>query len=834
MASWLGKMWGGSSASLPYNIESSPTSPATRHGSHGWAMHAASKKTDDYGEVTAFQANKADLAKSLLRRSGSQFNAQYTDTSQTQLLPALHHFHRIKRLIHPRILRAHATLDTDYPDETKPAPGLDNLDKTLATGTLIIVTEQCKPLDDWLELLDPRTSASNAAAISWGIYNIVEALDFLHSNAKLAHGMVCPDAIFVTPSGDFKLGGFDLITPLGVGDGASSGGPTPHFNKFEGAVCPHDYRSPERVSGRYDLLQQSAPVHSIDCFSLAVTIEYIYSHPNAGTNGQVPPPLQKALARMKNDAPKLRPRLAPLLKCPVFDNPHVKAEKFLDEVMSKPIEEKIMFLQSLPDVLNRGVLNKDVAIHKILPLLVMGLRTNAGNETAMTQDVNRREVLAIVPLLFQIAESYLAGTSELFQRHVAPLVPILFSINDRGVRGAVLQKISLLEGQLDNSTINSAVFEPMCSGFTDSSGPLRELTLKATICLVPKLNYASMEKLVRYLIRLQSDPEASIRTNTVIFIGKIAPNLSDMSRQKLILPAFMRSMKDPFTPCRLSALRLVISCLSYFPQKDVAEKVLPAVIPHTLDAAPDVRVEAFKVVDALLVGLREESQKMAKDEADRISAATCGMNAQSVDKGSGGGIAAAPNSGNYLSGLWSATTTTEGTPRMGGAAVDRKMIATNNNNANNGPAVPPTSRSPAAPKFSSLSLSDAQIGGASNYGNGDDGGWSDDDVDISGSSPAKSAVGGWNDLGGKSPMDDEDGDDFFASFDSKPKSIIPGGGKSVSLGTRKLSSGASSITTASKAAPQMQPSGMVLKKQQPKPVVKKLPTSSDMDGWDDF
>ena len=301
MASWLGKMWGGSSASLPYNIESSPTSPATRHGSHGWAMHAASKKTDDYGEVTAFQANKTDLAKSLLRRSGSQFNAQYTDTSQTQLLPALHHFHRIKRLIHPRILRAHATLDTDYPDETKPAPGLDNLDKTLATGTLIIVTEQCKPLDDWLELLDPRTSASNAAAISWGIYNIVEALDFLHSNAKLAHGMVCPDAIFVTPSGDFKLGGFDLITPLGVGDGASSGGPTPHFNKFEGAVCPHDYRSPERVSGRYDLLQQSAPVHSIDCFSLAVTIEYIYSHPNAGTNGQVPPPLQKALARMKND-----------------------------------------------------------------------------------------------------------------------------------------------------------------------------------------------------------------------------------------------------------------------------------------------------------------------------------------------------------------------------------------------------------------------------------------------------------------------------------------------------------------------------------------------------
>ena len=117
-------------------------------------------------------------------------------------------------------------------------------------------------------------------------------------------------------------------------------------------------------------------------------------------------------------------------------------------------------------------------------------------------EVNRRETLATVPLLFQIAESYLAKTPELFQRHITPLVPLLFSINDRGVRGAVLQKMSLLEKQLDKSAINSSVFEPMCSGFSDSSGPLRELTLKSTICLVQKLNHSNLEKLVRYLVRL--------------------------------------------------------------------------------------------------------------------------------------------------------------------------------------------------------------------------------------------------------------------------------------------------------------------------------------------
>ena len=150
---------------------------------------------------------------------------------------------------------------------------------------LIIVTEKAMPLDDWLENLNPHTPQSNAAAISWGVHNIVEALGFLHTQAKLAHGMVCPDAVFVTPAGDFKLGGFDLITPVGIEDGG--GGPTPHFRKYEGLVCPADYRSPERVSQRYDVLQQSAPVHSIDCFSLAVLIEYIHLHPNMGTGGRV-------------------------------------------------------------------------------------------------------------------------------------------------------------------------------------------------------------------------------------------------------------------------------------------------------------------------------------------------------------------------------------------------------------------------------------------------------------------------------------------------------------------------------------------------------------------
>ena len=90
MASWLGSLWKGShSASLPYNINSDPISASTKHGSHGWAIHEATNKLHDGGEVTAFQASKAELAKAPLRRNTSIANAKYSDTSQSQLIPAV-------------------------------------------------------------------------------------------------------------------------------------------------------------------------------------------------------------------------------------------------------------------------------------------------------------------------------------------------------------------------------------------------------------------------------------------------------------------------------------------------------------------------------------------------------------------------------------------------------------------------------------------------------------------------------------------------------------------------------------------------------------------------
>ena len=226
----------------------------------------------------------------------------------------------------------------------------------------------------------------------------------------------------------------------------------------------------------------------------------------------------------------------------------------------------------------------------------------------LAEEIELDSVLAMLVPLFYIAEHYLGQD---FSREMGPLVTMLFTINDRGVRGSLLKKAPLLAKHLDNNALNVNCFEPMCSGFSDSSAALRELTLQATGVLVPHLTQPNLEKLSRYLVRLQSDTEDSIRQKTVVFFAQLAPHLTEISRQKMLLPALQRGMKDVTSPTRLAALQAVVAVKELFSPNAIASQVVPAVAPCLVDPAAAVRKEAFSIMEDLLFVLRQESQRLA-------------------------------------------------------------------------------------------------------------------------------------------------------------------------------------------------------------------------------
>ena len=350
---------GNSASSLPYSIGNQIYSDG------GWSLHEGTQKSDG-SRVSVFVAKKPQLLKTPVNASKSP--------QQTQLEPALHHFQQCKRLRHPQILQVQATLDTDHPTETA-ATAVTTSNAAKETGDLIIVTEACIPLEAWLATHPPPEQ------VAWGLESIVGALHFLHASANLAHGDLSPHSFFVTLAGDVKVWNFSLVTPVSP----SQGGLSMHFRDWEGLVTPQPYRSPERVERRFDdLTKQEGSTHAMDSYGLGVLVGYLY-------NDQIPAPLQKAVQRLLTPTVRLRPRLQPLLKCPLFDTPHQKLQLQLEEFLVAPIEQKIAFWQDVLPQLQAGLIGEQVARYKLLPLMKMTLQTTGTNDSLKAQEPYKKE-----------------------------------------------------------------------------------------------------------------------------------------------------------------------------------------------------------------------------------------------------------------------------------------------------------------------------------------------------------------------------------------------------------------------------------------------------------
>ena len=64
------------------------------------------------------------------------------------------------------------------------------------------------------------------------------------------------------------------------------------------------------------------------------------------------------------------------------------------------------------------------------------------------------------------------------------------------------------------------------------------------IHVVDKLEeHALNDKLVRCIMKLQGDSEASVRTNSTIFLGKIIPKLKEPARLRIVGNYFSKAMK---------------------------------------------------------------------------------------------------------------------------------------------------------------------------------------------------------------------------------------------------------------------------------------------------
>ncbi|KAG9084350.1 hypothetical protein FRC06_004114 [Ceratobasidium sp. 370] len=408
------------------------------------------ERVNNYGESiwTLYDATKKDDSSPV-----SVFAFEASDPQHRDLLPlAKNALRKLRTTRHPDVLRFIDVVETET--------------------SIHIVTERVQPLWAALERWSGKPAKSREEWLIWGLHRISTAVAFINDACQSSHGMIRVESIFISPSGEWRLGGLDLMS-----------NPTdPAAVLYSMGERARAFKCPEVHKGGWGALK----------------------------------------------------------------------ETIKDSTASFPPE----FTQ-----------------HKVLPALLSSL--GHGGTTAG----------AILPVVLALGKDL--PPNEYSATIIGPVVN-LFATPDRGTRMALLDGLPEFADKLDKNMVVNKVWPHLQTGFTDTVAVIREATLSDRI-----LN----NDLLRHLAKAQLDPEPSIRTNTCILIGRLAPSLGPHTKSKVLVPAYSRALKDTFVHARVAGLMAMMASVECFSGEDVATKVLPAITASLVDKEKLVREQAFKAME---------------------------------------------------------------------------------------------------------------------------------------------------------------------------------------------------------------------------------------------
>lgn len=383
----------GSELSKRYDVDAD----ATGSGGHGyqWKSYRATRKKDGL-EVSVFVFEKASLKKNLLGNKSLYEKIVMTARRDVATLANLAGIERRQlekvraAAAGPASLRdavASAALGVGTATATatrKAPPGCLQLIETLESRQAIVFVGECVAcsLGNALHQMWPgvepakvpqawRDATFTTAEVARGAASLTDALQALkgtHGLEPRAHLGVAPDAIWLTGTGDWRLGGFGLAVSVPAGQ---YGVASPYFGAkaLAGELTgePHlAYSAPELTKTSDRVAAPACDVFSLGCvlwevFTSSKALKgcaNLYGHRTACAQlahldpSQLPPLVRDAVTRALAVHPQSRLDAAALRGCPLFHAPAVAALKELDALPGREPSLAASFLGNLASMLD--------------------------------------------------------------------------------------------------------------------------------------------------------------------------------------------------------------------------------------------------------------------------------------------------------------------------------------------------------------------------------------------------------------------------------------------------------------------------------------------------
>jgi len=441
------------------------------------------------------------------------------------------------------------------------------------------------------------------------LLDLVQALGFLHTEARLVHCAICPDNIYLTPTGFWKLAGLGFAQQIlqerlvRVGETLDVLAGTKAMkvaeNDIPSKLTPTIYyTAPEIVAMRV-----CCPAS--DVFSLGLTIYSLYKVANSqgltdpyliqleeiSETGQrdalmvalrqiesklrpIPAIFHDLLTKMITLDPNSRISLGEFRVAKPFLDQQIKAISFLDHLQEKQEAQTFQFLKGFSALIHK--LDSKVLLRRVLPRLLLLLPHE--NLSAY-----------VLPCILMTLRSCKLP-QDLFERDIWPVISKLCGGKEITAQSLyiLLSEVDILLDYTNLEVWKQLLFPLIYKGYECAISQIQELILRKTPDIAERITDKSMFKtqlLPRFLQGVVNAKTVAGREAGLQALAALYPYVDRSTLIETILPCVEKVRKLDMTSTIVMNLMNVYEGISkVLGPRDTATSILPAVMPLLVES----------------------------------------------------------------------------------------------------------------------------------------------------------------------------------------------------------------------------------------------------------
>ncbi|KAF8947895.1 hypothetical protein BGZ47_007428 [Haplosporangium gracile] len=542
-----------------------------------WKIHRGTKRTTGQEvAVFIFEKNIVESISSLRRQAPSKRDQErvyeFLKKEASQLA----------RLRHPCMLEV-----VEPVDESRTAIAFATEPIFASLSNLLGNYENLPSVSD-----DIRKFELDELEVQKGLLQLGKGLQFCHNDAKIVHGNLVPDAIFVNAKGDWKIAGFGFSTFLPRD--ASSPPPAEYWN-YDHELHPYcqrdlDYQAPEYILDHK--LDPSNDMFGIGCLAYSVLNKgnpLIQSRGNMNTYRQqidrinqhqfdkVPAHLADAMTRLITREPSMRMNAVEFQTSKFFDNILVSTMKYMENFAEKTRDDKGQFMKGLLRVLPQ--FPERVLMRKILPCLLDELKDHA-------------LLPYTLPNVFYIIQKM--SPKEFEERVLPSLKPIFLVREPMQNLLTLLEKIELLHQKAGGQVFKEDIMPLVYCALEPKNPPsVQEKALKTVPAIMEALDYTTVKASLfpRIATLFAQTTTLSVKVNTLLCFLTIMKVLDKFTITEKLIP-LLRNIKTREVNVTMATLQVYQEMGKYVDKEVIGNSILPSL--WGLALGPNLKAEQFE------------------------------------------------------------------------------------------------------------------------------------------------------------------------------------------------------------------------------------------------